>query len=123
MLPRGRRALAACLSIAVIASQAGCQPARVGTASEAELDALVTRCVEAMAREVCVAQKDQATSSAPAASQVFVAGVGQIDAQAYSEIRSSGEAMCSLVKTRCSGGWNDSACVAARSIWPAAGRS
>lgn len=117
------RALGACLAIAVIASQAGCQPAHTGATAAADLDALVNRCVEAMAREVCVAQKDQANGSTPAASQVFVAGVGQIDAQAYSEIRSSGEAMCSLVKTRCSGGWNDSACVAARSIWPAPGRS
>lgn len=117
-------AVGAGLATAVIAGLAGCQPPRAGTAAAApEMDALVARCVEAMAREVCVAQKDHANSSSPAASQVFVAGVGQIDAQAYNEIRSSGEAMCGLVKTRCSGGWNDSACVAARSIWPAPGRS
>lgn len=123
MRTRLRAVAAACLTIGMIVIQAGCQPTHANTPAEPELDALVSRCVEAMTREVCVAQKDQTNSSAPAASQVFVAGVGQIDAQAYSEIRSSGEAMCSLVKTRCSGGWNGSACVAARSIWPAPGRS
>jgi hypothetical protein len=107
---------------ALLAAQAGCQPTQAGAPATQELDALVARCVEAMTREACVAQRDTTASSSPAASQVFVAGVGAIDAQAYSEIRSSGEAMCSLVKARCTGGWNDSACTTARSIWPASGR-
>ena len=107
---------------AVLLAQAGCQPVASAPATH-ELDALVARCVEAMTRDVCVAQRDSAAAnSSPAASQVFVAGVGAIDAQAYSEIRSSGEAMCSLVKSRCTGGWNDSACQTARSIWPTAGK-
>jgi hypothetical protein len=105
----------------LLLAQAGCQPAASAPATQ-ELDALVARCVEAMTRDVCVAQRDSAANSSPAASQVFVAGVGAINAQAYSEIRSSGEAMCSLVKSRCTGGWNDSACQTARSIWPAAGK-
>jgi len=105
----------------VLLAQAGCQPAASAPATQ-QLDALVARCVEAMTRDICVAQRDSAANSSPAASQVFVAGVGAIDAQAYSEIRSSGEAMCSLVKSRCTGGWNDSACQTARSLWPAAGK-
>ena len=74
----------------LLGSQAGCQPRAADAPAEQALDALVSRCVEAMTREVCVAQRDQATSSSPAASQVFVAGVGAIDAQAYNEIRASG---------------------------------
>lgn len=105
----------------VLLAQAGCQPVASAPATQ-ELDALVARCVEAMTRDVCVAQRDSAANSSPAASQVFVAGVGAIDARAYSEIRSSGEAMCSLVKNRCTGGWNDSACQTARSLWPAASK-
>ncbi|HEX5688259.1 MAG TPA: hypothetical protein VFY73_29925 [Ideonella sp.] len=103
---------------AMLLAQAGCQPVASAPAVQ-EVDALVARCVDAMTREVCVAQRDSAANSSPAASQVFVAGVGAIDAQAYYEIRSSGEAMCSLVKSRCAGGWNDSACRTARSLWQA----
>lgn len=103
----------------LLGAQAGCQPTQASAPATQELDALVARCVEAMTREACVAQRDTTASSSPAASQVFVAGVGAIDAQAYAEIRASGEAMCSLVKARCTGGWNDSACTTARSLWPA----
>jgi len=99
---------------------AGCRPVDAGSQAErAELDRLVARCTDAMVRDVCVARRQSAANSTPAASQVFVAGVGAIDAGAYAEIRSAGEAMCGLVKTRCIQGWNDNACVAARSLWPA----
>lgn len=106
---------------AVLLAQAGCQPVASAPATR-ELDALVARCVDAMARDVCVAQRDTTQSSSPAASQVFVAGFGAINAEAYREIRASGEAMCSLVKSRCTAGWNESACQTARSLWPAPGK-
>lgn len=106
--------LAAVVSLGLAASRWPRPPAP----AEHELNALVARCVEAMTREACVAQRDRAGANSPAASQVFVAGVGAIDAAAYNEIRASGEAMCSLVKSRCVNDWNDSACEAARSLWP-----
>ena len=103
----------------------GCEPmARPAASSQKQVEQLVARCQDAMLREVCVAQKDRSsllkTSAAPAASQVFVAGVGAIDAGAYNDIRAAGEAMCGIVKARCSAGWEDSACKTARSLWPAA---
>lgn len=99
---------------------AGCGPvAGQPAAPQRQVEQLVARCVDAMSREVCVAQRDgAANASTPAASQVFVAGAGAIDARAYSEIRAAGEAMCGLVKQRCSSGWNDGACKTARSLWP-----
>ena len=113
----GRRSAAALAGAALLAL-AGSKPVAVAQASErGELDSLVARCTEAMVRDVCIA-RSQSLNPSSAASQVFVAGVGAIDAKAYAEIRSSGEAMCSLVKTRCSEGWGGSACIAARSLWP-----
>jgi hypothetical protein len=67
----------------------------------AEMDRLVARCVDAMTREACVAQRDRNAAAPATAGQVFVAGVGAIDAQAYREIRDAGEAMCGLVRNRC----------------------
>lgn len=114
-------ASAAALAIAFLA--AGCQkmePAKAALPAAQALDSLIERCVEAMTREACIAQRDTSpNSSTPAAAQVFVAGVGAIDAQAYSEIRAAGEAMCNLVKDRCVQEWNGGACQAARSLWPA----
>ena len=120
-MTRRLRALGWAAFGAALLAQAGCQPVASAPATP-ELDALVARCVDAMTRDVCVAQRDAAQSSSPAASQVFVAGFGAINAEAYREIRASGEAMCGLVKDRCTGGWNDSACQTARSLWPAPGK-
>jgi len=118
---RERRAGAAAATFAALLAvllTAGCKPVDTGSQRErAELDRLVARCTDAMVRDVCIAKRQSANAS-PAASQVFVAGVGAIDATAYSEIRAAGEAMCGLIRTRCSEGWNDKACVAARSLWP-----
>lgn len=102
----------------------GCEPvARPAASSQKQVEQLVARCQDAMLREACVAQKDRSsllkTGAAPAASQVFVAGVGAIDASAYNDIRAAGEAMCGMVKARCSAGWEDNACKTARSLWPA----
>ena len=103
----------------------GCEPmATKPVAASQQVEQLVSRCQQAMLREVCVAQKDRSSllqrSAAPAASQVFVAGVGAIDAGAYNDIRAAGEAMCGMVRTRCSAGWDDNACKTARSLWPVA---
>lgn len=120
-----RAARSSLVALALAAALAGCQPvAGPPAAAQRQVEQLVSRCVEAMTREVCVAQRDGAGNrSTPATSQVFVAGAGAIDARAYDEIRAAGEAMCGLVEKRCSSGWNDGACKTARSLWPAPGRS
>ncbi|HEV8692523.1 MAG TPA: hypothetical protein VGQ91_19610 [Ideonella sp.] len=105
------------LAGAVLLTIAGGEPVVAAVQQSSALDGLVARCTEAMVRDICVARRPAANSSP--APQVFVAGVGAIDANAYAEIRSAGEAMCGVVKKRCGQGWNDSACVAARSLWPA----
>jgi len=125
-MTRAARSLAALAVATAAAVLAGCEPVASQTvAPQRQVEQLVSRCVDAMTRDVCVAQRDGAAnrSTPPAASQVFVAGAGAMDVQAYNEIRAAGEAMCGLVKTRCSSGWNDGACQTARSLWPAQPKS
>lgn len=122
-----RRCVALAAALATAWGLVACVPP-AGSAAAAgrpqQVEQLVARCVDAMTREVCVARRDDdARSKTPAASQVFVAGAGAIDAEAYNEIRAAGEAMCGLVRQRCTGGWNDGACKTARSLWPAPGRT
>lgn len=57
----------------------------------------------------------QASTSA---NVVFVAGIGPVDAQAYRELRNSGDAMCSVVRTSCEKDWDAAQCKTARSLWP-----
>jgi hypothetical protein len=100
---------------------AGCEPMSRQVSTK-QVEQLTARCQDAMLREACVAQKDRSgllqRSAAPAASQVFVAGVGAIDAGAYNDIRAAGEAMCGIVRTKCNADWEGGACKTARSLWP-----
>lgn len=117
-----RRANAGAAGLWLAAALSGCHPMAGRPQSPSEhVDALVARCTEAMAREVCVAQRDdevQASRPAASAAPVFVAGTGVVDSQAYAEIREAGQAMCSLVKARCGSDWQGPACRTARSLWP-----
>jgi hypothetical protein len=120
---RYRRLLLTAIVGASALTMAGCEP-MARQVSTKQVEQLVARCQDAMLREACVAQKDRSSllqrTAAPAASQaVFVAGVGAIDAQAYNDIRSAGEAMCGMVKSNCSAAWEGGACKTARSLWPA----
>ncbi len=118
MRPRPRRAAAAAGLLA--ATLAGCGPAGEPSATVAQVDGLVARCAEAMARDVCTARADtRGAADAAASGPVFVAGSGAVDPQAYGEIRAAGDAMCQLVRRRCTEDWRSSACRTARSLWPA----
>jgi len=85
-----------------------------------EIRQFVAACSLEMLRSTCRVANDRSSSAAPAASSVFVAGVGQIDASAYQSLREAGEAMCGHVARACSGQWAGSACRTARSLWAGA---
>ena len=116
------RLLLTAIAGASVLTMAGCEP-KARQASTKQVEQLVARCQDAMLREACVAQKDTSSllkrTATAAARQVFVAGVGAIDSQAYNDIRSAGEAMCGMVKSNCSNAWEGGACQTARSLWPA----
>lgn len=107
------RCLCALTGLLCLAFVGGCGPRDAGKGT-AELDRLVAACVETMVRNTC---KVMAGSSAsPAASTVFVAGVGPVDAKTYAELRASGESMCEVVRTACSKDWESPQCRTARSV-------
>lgn len=92
--------------------------AKAGTA-DAAVQRLHDACVLAMVQDTCRVTNDRSsTSSVPLVEQVFVAGVGPVDAQAYRAIRASGEAMCSIVRQSCLADWDGAQCRTARSLWP-----
>jgi hypothetical protein len=126
---RHRTAMAAGLRqaaglVAGLALLAGCsrvgEPRAPSPPRTAEVDGLVARCAEAMARDVCTVRNDTGGASAGASSgPVLVAGTGAVDPKAYGEIRAAGEAMCQWVRQHCTEDWRGSACRTARSLWPA----
>ena len=84
-----------------------------------EIRQVVAACSLEMLRSTCRVANDRSSSSAPAASSVFVAGVGPIDATAYRSLRDAGDAMCGHVARSCTSQWAGSACRTARSLWGA----
>ena len=114
---RAWRSVASALTVAALCtacsdSQSKAQP------REAEIDRVANACVEAMLRSTC--QVMNGSAAAQAASVVFVAGVGPVDATAYRELRASGEAMCGVVRNACRRDWDGAQCKTARGLWPVA---
>lgn len=122
-MPRGmRRGLRVLLLSATAGLICACSPdaptATAGTA-DAAVQRLHDACVLAMVQDTCRVTNDRSSSSsAPPAEQVFVAGVGPVDAKAYRAIRASGEAMCGIVRQGCLADWDGAQCRTARSLWP-----
>ena len=111
------------LKVALIATittlaLASCIRGPVETAgSVMQVRQLYSACVEEMLRSTCKVSNDTSSAAAPAASSVFVAGVGQIDAASYQTLRAAGDAMCGQVRKACAANWSDAACRTARSLW------
>jgi hypothetical protein len=80
-----------------------------------QLDAMHTACVEAMVRSTCKVMAGPAASSS--ASVVFVAGIGPVDAASYRELRASGDAMCSTVRSACKADWDGAQCRTGRGLF------
>lgn len=110
-----RSARIACLVVAALAG--ACQDRREAAAvPTAPIATLVAACVDAMVRSSCRVMNGPTASTA--ASVVFVAGVGPVDAEAYRQLRASGEAMCSVIESACRTDWDNPQCKTARSLWP-----
>lgn len=108
---------AAALALALLL-QACIERAPRGVARrQAAIDELTAACVEAMVRSTC--QVMAGNTPGLAASTVFVAGVGPVDASAYRALRASGDAMCAAVRQSCAVDWEAPACRTARALWPA----
>jgi len=89
-------------------------------AQRARVERLYERCVDDMAKSVCSAMNDRTQKQTPApGTQVFVAGVGAIDAASYARIRESGKTMCQQVRRACENDFHGAQCTTAVSLWGA----
>ena len=117
-----RSALRLCQALAMAILCAACNDSASQATTAArtvELERVVAACTEAMVRSTCQVMNGPSTSST--VDVVFVAGIGRLDAKAYRQLRSSGEAMCSVVRDACAKDWNSAQCSTARGLWPAPG--
>lgn len=77
--------------------------------------ALSQRCQTAMLRDVCTVMK----GSAPNVSvgRLFIAGIGEVDAQAYAQLRAAGESMCTELAQACAQDWSGPACRIGKALY------
>ncbi len=84
--------------------------------AQAELIAeLSLRCQTAMLRDVCTVMK----GSAPNVSvgRLFIAGIGEVDAQAYAQLRAAGQSMCTELAQACTKDWSGQACRIGKALY------
>lgn len=75
-------------------------------------------CAQAMVTSACVVMQGQNLSLVPGAvSTVFVAGVGEVDASLYRDLRAQGEGMCQHLVAQCQSEWNGAPCRTARRLY------
>jgi S-adenosylhomocysteine hydrolase len=122
-LPRAWRTvrlIASCAVLVLGVSLAGWWVAdRFTSANRAEaVTALAQRCALQMANDTCRVKNGPAPAST--AGRVFIAGVGEVDSAAYSEMQRWGEAMCENVRTQCQAAWDGASCRIAKALYPAA---
>jgi hypothetical protein len=112
------RLMASCAVLVLGVSLAGWWVAdRFTSANRAEaVKALVQRCALQMANNTCRVKND--STNASAASRVFIAGIGEVDGAAYSEMQRWGEAMCENVRTECQKAWGGASCQIAKALYP-----
>lgn len=114
--------LAASAALAVMLTLAGCQrqPAAPTAEEAARTEGLYAACMDAMVRSTCVATGSSGSGPSAAASTVFIAGVGSVDAQSYREIREAGDAMCRMVRNSCIADPSSPQCSTASALWSSA---
>ena len=117
-----RRAFrAAAIAIFLIPALMACGDREADSAKRnVELNSLNAACVEAMLKSTCQVMSGPAATDS--ASVVFVAGIGSVDANAYRDLKASGEAMCAIVRYACRKEWQGPRCTTARALWPASSK-
>lgn len=81
-----------------------------------KIAAIAQSCQIAMRRDVCGVMKASKVQSTQG--RLFIAGVGEVDAQAFDRLQQAGEGMCQEVATQCSTDWSGSACRVAQAMYP-----
>jgi hypothetical protein len=84
--------------------------------SRLKLASLVSRCQVSMQQNTCSVMK----GSQPQGGQnrLFIAGIGEVDAQAFSRLKEAGDAMCNEVEQQCKTDWGGQSCRIALAMYP-----
>jgi hypothetical protein len=110
----------ALLLLVVLAALAVSAPTMLRRAAPAanpqELAALTQRCQTEMLRGTCGAMNASAPKAG--ASRLFIAGVGEVDADAFAALRAAGDQMCSEAAVACNKDWNSKTCRITRALYP-----
>jgi hypothetical protein len=81
-----------------------------------QLAQLAQRCQIAMLRDTCGVMKGSAPSIGQA--RLFIAGIGEVDAQAFSSLKAAGDKMCEELAGQCQSDWAGQACKIGRALYP-----
>jgi hypothetical protein len=80
---------------------------------------VIARCERAMLQGVCGVMRPDRAAAPDAASRVFIAGTGEVDARIYEALRRQGDAMCGDVGRHCATDWDGQGCRIARLLYAA----
>lgn len=78
--------------------------------------ALMQRCQNEMRRGTCSAMN--ANPPASTSARLFIAGVGEVDAAAFTALRAAGKQMCEDAAAACRQDWNGNTCRITRALYP-----
>jgi hypothetical protein len=85
-----------------------------------QIQGLVQRCGFQMLKDTCrVMTSAPARASGQPATRLFVAGVGEVDAKVFDDLRRQGDAMCQTVGAQCRQDWHGAPCRVAQALYPA----
>jgi hypothetical protein len=84
--------------------------------SAEQISQLTQRCQTAMLRDTCSVMKGNAPSSGQA--RLFIAGIGEVDAQAFASLKAAGDQMCGQLAGQCQTDWSGQACKIGRALYP-----
>lgn len=80
------------------------------------ITSLTQRCQLAMLRDVCGVMKGSAPNATQA--RLFIAGIGEVDAQVFARLRAAGDTMCQELATECQTDWSGQACRIGKALYP-----
>ena len=89
------------------------------TTALSDIKSLATRCQIAMIKDVCgIMTSSKPDGNERSTERLFIAGVGEVDAEVFNRLRDAGDKMCGEVETECVANWVGSGCKIAKAMYP-----
>ena len=80
-----------------------------------QITKLVQSCVAQMISDTC--RVKSGPTPPPTADRVFIAGIGEVDGNAYANFQRQGDAMCQSVGAECQADWNGAGCRIGKALY------